>query len=199
MNKHIRYALLPAFLLVTAACARQHPAADPVSGPLAEAGRRIEQASVEVRDRLERGNITLSARDGNAPKAEITPHGELLIDGRQVATTPEQKDLLLEYRAGVAAVAQAGADIGLQGAGLALKAVGAATRAVFSGAGDAEIERAMESEAGKVKASAAQLCDRLPALFETQQRLAASLPEFAPYARMDREDVTGCRDEVASH
>jgi hypothetical protein len=33
-------------------------------------------------------------------------------------------------------------------------------------------------------------------MMASQQKLKASLPEFAPYATMDQDDIKDCRDEV---
>jgi hypothetical protein len=65
---------------------------------------------------------------------------------------------------------------------------------VFSGNPD-RIEQRIEAEAEKIKASATKLCDRLPAMLDTQTRLAAAMPEFRPYATMDQSDIDECYDE----
>jgi hypothetical protein len=192
---------LPATLLLLgllpwlAACANQDTNPAPEMD-LAEVSAELEKASREVREELATENISLSSDDAGAPDAEITPAGELLIDGQAVATTPEQKALLLDYREGIAAVAMAGADIGLQGADLATRAVSATFRGLLTG-NTGEIEKEVEAEAEKIKQQALKLCDRLPALLDAQQRLQASLPEFAPYATMDGNDIGDCRDGIA--
>ena len=43
--------------------------------------------------------------------------------------------------------------------------------------------------------SAAKLCGRLPDMMASQQKLAAALPEFRPYATMTQDDIDDCFDE----
>jgi hypothetical protein len=82
-------------------------------------------------------------------------------------------------------------DIGVSGANLGVKAAGEALKGVFSGNTDG-IEKRIDEEAGKLKAQAQALCEKLPAMMATQQALAASLPAFAPYATMDQSDIDDC-------
>jgi hypothetical protein len=152
----------------------------------------IHDAIAEAKKEIDHGNISLS--DDGKPKAEITPQGDLLIAGKKVAVTAAQRAVLADYRAQVEGVAEAGMEIGAQGADLATKAVGEALRGVFTGNTD-QVEQRVEAEAEKIKASARKLCDRLPALLAAQQKAAATVPEFAPYATMDQKDVDECMED----
>jgi hypothetical protein len=207
---------LTAILPMFAACGERDGAANgrdaSASGkPAAEKtmiGRRIEQAMDKARAELATENIDLDGvhvsgkgisigtSNGNngQPKAEITPQGDLLIEGRKIDATPEQQALLLQYRKHVENIASAGMDIGAAGAELGVKAATEALTGVFSGNPD-RIEQRIEAEAEKIKASATKLCDRLPAMLDTQTRLAAAMPEFRPYATMDQSDIDECYDE----
>lgn len=158
----------------------------------------VAEAVTEARQELENGNISISGNSRNLPKAEITPRGELLVGGRAVATTPQQRALLLEYRGHVTGVAKSGMEIGMQGADLATKAMGEAFKGVFTGKSGAEIERSVEAEAARIKASAAELCSRLPAMMASQAKVAAALPEFRPYASMTQADIDDCLDGTES-
>jgi hypothetical protein len=158
--------------------------------------KAVSEAVTEARQEIQKGNITISEREKNLPKAEITPQGDLLIQGRAVSINPEQRALLLEYRTHVIGVAESGMEIGVQGADLATKAMGEALKGVFSGKSEKEIERSVEAEAGEIKASAMKLCNRLPAMMASQQKLAAALPEFKPYATMTQEDVDDCLEDA---
>lgn len=150
----------------------------------------VTEAIAEARQEINQGNITISEHD--LPKAEITPKGDLLIEGRAVAITPAQRTLLLEHRGHIVAVAESGMEIGAQGADLATKAMGEALKGVLTGKSEKEIEESVEAEASEIKASAAKLCDRLPAMMASQQALAAALPEFKPYATMNQNDIDDC-------
>jgi Protein of unknown function (DUF2884) len=172
------------------ACSDNSPAtADPAAEPKTMIGKAVKQATNEARQELAKGNITLS-RDGSSP-AEITPQGDLLIDGKAVPVDDAQRKLVLEYRGQIVAIAEAGIGIGVQGADLAGKAVGEALKGVFSGNTD-QIEQKIEAEAKGIEQAAVKLCERLPALLDAQNRLVAALPAFQPYAKMDQTDIDDC-------
>lgn len=196
-------------LPLLAACNRQPdppPAADNPGQPTSALGGIVKKATDEARKKLATENISISdgmhfsvnghsvRRAGIEPSAEITPQGDLLIDGKAVMATPAQRALLLQYRQHLVAIAVAGMDIGVQGADLGMKAAGEAIRGIFSGNTD-QVEQHVEAEAAKIETAARKLCLQLPALLATQQKLAAALPEFKPYARMEQGDVDDCYDD----
>lgn len=174
-------------------------------------GRAIDKELEKARKELHEGNIVLNhdgpsvtvngkhygaGDDGrDLPKAEITPAGDLLIDGKAVAIDDAQRRLLLDYRGQVIAVADAGIAIGGKGADLAGVALQQALGAVLSGNTD-ELEKRVEAEAEKLKGEALVLCRQLPPMLETQQKLSASLPEFSPYATMTQDDIDDCMDDL---
>lgn len=126
------------------------------------------------------------------PKAEITPQGDLLIDGQAVAATPAQHTLLLDYRQQIIGIAEAGMDIGTQSADLGIHAAREAIWGAFTGKSDKDIETAVKPQTDKIRAAAATLCKRLPDLLSSQQKLAAAMPAFRPYATMQQKDVDDC-------
>lgn len=196
MNTARSIAFVALLGLSLSACGRDDKAA--TKAPEAEQtviASTIGKAIVEAREDLRTKNITISHDDGT-PKAEITPEGDFLVDGKKVAVNAQQRALLMEYRGHVMSIAEAGMEIGAQGAGLATKAVGEAFKGIFSGKSEKDIEKAVEAEAGKMKAAAAKLCGRLPAMMQTQQKLAAALPEFKPYANMTQKDIDDCHDDT---
>ena len=134
-------------------------------------------------------------RNNGRPRAEITPQGDLLIDGRKISANADQQALLKDYRKQIEDIAVAGMDIGIAGADLGMKAANNAVSALFSGKTD-QIEARIEREAKQIKAAATKLCDQLPAMLNTQTQLAAKLPAFRPYATMDQSDIDKCyKDE----
>lgn len=167
---------------------------DPADEPKTIIGQAVKQATDEARKEIAKENFSISTE--GMPKAEITPEGDLLIEGKSVTTTPEQKALAKLYREELTAIAQAGIGIGVQGADLAGKAVSEAIKGVFTGNPD-QIEQRIEKEAEGIKGAAKLLCDRLPALKAAQDKLAAVVPEFRPYARMDDSDVKDCHVDAA--
>lgn len=156
-------------------------------------GDSLARTMAEARRKMEAGNITVSTQGDR--KAEITPAGDLLINGKAVAINAGQRALLLDHRKQVMAIAEAGMGIGVQGAKLATKAMSEAITGIFSGNPD-RIEKRVEAQAEGIKAATRKLCDRLPAMHASQQKLAAAIPEFAPFATMDASDIKDCRDEV---
>lgn len=213
----IRTALATTLLasaVLLAACNRSDPAPAPQGDAPSDAGHAptsmIGKAARKGIDKAKReilaGNISLSdginvrgpdvqvgndSADPSRPKAEITPQGDLLIEGRKVAADASQQALLKRYRGDLEQVVVAGLEIGAQGADLAGKAVGEAISGIFSGDPDG-VGKRVEAEAEGIKAAARTLCERLPGLYDTQQALAASLPAFKPYATMDQQDIDDC-------
>lgn len=201
MNHHRALVLAPLLtaLVSLGACSKPAPSV-PADEPVVETSRiqeALQEARREVRKHVDEDNITLSAQDRSLPKAEITPAGDLLVGGNRVEVDASQRGLLLQYRANIADIATAGADIGIQGAELATKAMGEALRGVVSG-DTAGMEQRIEAEAEKIQAQAKLLCDRMPAMLATQQALAQALPEFRPYATMDADDISDCRSDVTT-
>jgi cobalamin biosynthesis protein CobT len=131
--------------------------------------------------------------DSNSrPKAAITPDGQLVIEGRRVDATPEQHALLLDYRQQIIGIATAGMDIGASSADMGL---GIAKDAIFgklSGKSDKEIEADIKPQTDKIEAAAVKLCKRMPELMVSQQKLAAAMPAFQPYATMTQKDIDDC-------
>lgn len=166
---------------------------------------KIGTAMQEAKQELATKNIDVNAvhvgdsqRQGKdpRPKAEITPQGDLLIAGQKVAATPPQQALLRDYRSQIVGIAEAGMDIGTQGADLGLHAAKEALWGKLSGKSDKDIEQTIQPQAEQIKAAAVQLCRRLPGLLSAQQQLAAAMPEFRPYATMQQKDVDDCGKHV---
>lgn len=181
-------ALLAAALL--AACGGAPEASKDVLSGLAD------EVAADIREELATENMNLSQGHANLPDAELSPQGELIIDGKTVPLDPKQRALALAYRERLAHVAESGARVGLEGAALAGTAMKEAAKAALSG-DDVDVEARILSEADAVRTSAKALCEHLPALYAAQQELAAAVPEFAPYATMEPKDYNDCHAEVA--
>jgi hypothetical protein len=211
--------LMLATLPLVGACNQQKapPATDSAEAAKAEVheaqtiiGKTVEKELAKARKELHEGNISIGgkgvdvsingkhyagdANDGR-PRAEITPKGDLLVGDKAVATTPAQRAMLLEYRSQVIGVAEAGMAIGGKAADLAGTAIKESLGAIFSGDTDT-VEKRVEAQAMKLKGEAKLLCDQLPSMMATQQKLASSLPEFKPYATMTRDDIDDCAKDI---
>lgn len=154
----------------------------------------IQQATVEARMNIMNGNMTLEDKIGKT-NAEITPKGDLLIDGKAVTITPEQRQLLINHRELLVKIAISGVEIGLKGVDLAGEAIGETVKGIFSG-DTKSIEKKVEAKAEKIEESARTLCDQLPLLRASQEKLGASLPEFKPYATMTTKDTIDCHTDT---
>jgi len=192
----VRFALL-ALLPLAGACSPSSSAGndDARTGLVASV---MDQATREARKALAGEAIQVGKSRQDLPKATISPEGELQIGGETVPATPEQRRLLLEHRANIVAVAEAGILIGTQAADLGLKAAGGALAHAFSG-GSSDFEARMEAEGERIKDAARQLCRQLPPLLDSQQRLAAAMPEFQPYATLTQQEVDDCFEEKDGH
>lgn len=146
----------------------------------------------DIRAEMSTKNLGVGVAHG-LPKAEITPEGDLLIDGKSLSLDAAQRELALAYRGHVAEIAAAGAEVGLQGAALATGAMSGAVAAALAGDGEA-FGKKMEAEGEKIRAAAAKLCDRVPALLAAQAALAEAVPEFKPYAERSGIEIDGCKD-----
>jgi len=170
------------------------------SGISGEIQKGIEEAKQELATK----NIDVNSvhinndrhDDDSRPKAEITPAGDLLIAGKKVNATPDQHVMLVDYRAQLTGIAEAGMDIGAQGADLGLNAAKEALWGKFTGKSDDEIEASIKPQTDKIKSAALTLCKRLPGLLSSQQKLAAAMPEFKPYATMEQKDIDDCGKEM---
>lgn len=220
---HRASALLLALALPLTACQASSPSPSADAGAAAAApadasapdtfiGRAVEKGLAEARQELRTSNLSLNGgvhisknghgvwsddghdRDG-LPKAEISPQGDLLIEGKAVALDASQRALMLDYRQRVIDIAEAGMQIGSQSADLAGKALKEGLANVFGGGDKASFEAKMDAEGKKIEAKARLLCDRMPALLAAQDKAAAAIPEFKPYARLDQSDVDDCMDE----
>jgi len=198
-------ALLP--LAAVAAPAGGGPDAD-LASELAGARAEVERELAAARAELQSGNLELGvgayvgpnkhkdARN-DLPRGEITPAGDLLVDGKAVAIDDAQRALLLAYRRQAIDVAVAGIEVGEKAANAALDVVDRGLLGLMASAMTGRLERQLESSLrSTLEPGILQLCRNLPGLYASQQALAAAVPEFRPYASMTPEDVHNCEAEV---
>lgn len=219
MNKTTLAIALLLLLPLLGACQRSTPApatdtaaASPSAGPQTMIGQAVDKGMRKAREELERGNLSLNGgikvranahggsvfsqgEDHGLPKAEITPQGDLLIEGKPVAIDAAQRAMLLDYRRQVIGIAEAGMTLGTQGADLAGKALAEGVSSIFNSDKRGGFEQRMEAEGKKIEAQARLLCKRLPPMLDSQQKLATSLPAFKPYARMTQDDIDHCMED----
>ena len=187
------------------------------AGERSEIGRELDKARVELRTelaqeraRLETENLALGdtlrfgkrhakaeAERADRPKGEITPAGDLLIDGKAVVIDAGQRRQLLDYRGQVIGVARAGIEAGQKAALVALEATDVSMFQLIVGGLSGSLERRIENTVKKeLRPAIVQICRSLPQLHASQQSLAASVPAFRPYATLRKEDVAECERDV---
>lgn len=167
---------------------------------MAKARAELDTSNLEVGNNFHFGRDEHSkpSRD-DLPKAEITPRGDFLLEGKAVAVNAEQRGQLLAYRGQVIAIAKTGIDLGERGAKIALDAVDRPILGLIWGGLTGSLERQVEATVKQqIEPGVRRICQRLPALRDSQQRLAASLPQFQPYATLEQKDIDGCEDDVRS-
>ena len=181
VNQLVRIAGLSCGLILLAGCA----------------GFRTADNELDAASRkLATENTMLTSKGENVPDAAITRGGDFLIDGKSVAITPQQRKEVLAYRAQYIEIAQQGIAIGHEGVEAGRRAVVPMVFAALFGASDDAIDASMNKRLAGVRDATARLCDRLPALMATQQRLAADLPAFEPYATLTPKKIDECRDDA---
>lgn len=181
VNQLVRIAGLSCGLILLAGCA----------------GFRTADNELDAASRkLATENTMLTSKGENVPDAAITRGGDFLIDGKSVALTPQQRKEVLAYRAQYIEIAQQGIAIGHEGVEAGRRAVVPMVFAALFGASDDAIDASMNKRLAGVRDATARLCDRLPALMAIQQRLAADLPAFEPYATLTPKKIDECRDDA---
>lgn len=187
------------------------------SGPHTEIGREMADAREEIRVELAQARVELDSenlsldkglhfgkrREGKSdhdeplPTAQITPKGDFLVDGKAVTIDPRQRRQLLDYRGQVIALAKVGIDGGEQAALAALDATDVSLFRLIVGGLSGSLERRVEASVKQhVEPLVRQICRRLPQLLESQRQLAADLPQFQPYANLERGDIDDCERDL---
>ena len=165
---------------------------------LAKAKRELETENLSLGDSFRIGKH--DRVDDRLPRAEITPRGDFLIDGKPQAVDAGQRRQLLAYRGQVISIAKAGIDVGQRSAEAALDAVGNGSLfglvfGAMTGSLERRIERVVKQE---IEPGVRSICRQLPALMDSQQRLASSLSQFRPYATLEADDVDDCEKQIRS-
>lgn len=163
---------------------------------LAQASRDLETGNLRVDNSLRFGDEGHAGKD--LPRAEITPAGDFLVGDQRVAIDVPERRQLLDYRARVIEVAKYGIEIGQRSADAALDAVGNGSMlGLIWGGLTGSLERRVEQMVKReIEPAVRGICRQLPALRDSQQRLAASLPQFKPYATLDADDIADCESDV---
>ena len=190
--------------------AQARPAGDDIATEiqqeLADARKEVRVELAKARRELLTENLRIDhgpqfgkhgKRQGDLPRAEITPTGDFLVAGKLQQIDAAQRRELLAYRRQVVGIALAGITIGQEAADAALDAVGGSFISILfnalSGRLEHQVERVVEQ---KVQPLALSICRELPAVMASQQRLSKSLPAFRPYATLEQSDIDDCEGDI---
>jgi hypothetical protein len=139
----------------------------------------------------------LKAHVKGLPDAAISAAGELSIADKAVAVTPAQHEQLKKYYRQAVDLRRAGIETGKAGASMSAHAIGAIASGLAHGDPNS-IGPKIDAQAEMVEAKALAICENLDALQKTQDAVAASLPEFKPYAAIViRDDDADCHSQRA--
>lgn len=170
-----------------------------VRADLAKARAELETENLEVGNsfRFDKDGKRSTARDEKLPKAEITPRGDFLIEGKAVAINATQRRQLLGYRGLVIDIARDGMEVGERAAMAAIDATDTSLFGLIVGGLTGSLERRIEGTVKQhIEPMVRQICRRLPDVMASQQQLAASLSQFRPYATLEADDVEDCENDV---
>ncbi|MBP3985196.1 hypothetical protein J5837_12340 [Pseudoxanthomonas helianthi] len=183
---------------------------DDVRHDMAEARSEVRAELAKARVELDTENLEVgnsfhfgkdgkrkASRDEKLPKAEITPRGDFLIEGKAVAVNAAQRQQLLGYRGLVIEIAKDGIDAGEHAAMAAIEATDTSLFGLIWGGMTGSLERRVERTVKQhVEPMVRRICHRLPDVLASQQQLSASLPQFRPYATLERDDVDDCEKDI---
>ena len=203
-HKHIA-----ALLFALSPLAAQASVHGEVASDLDEARQEVHAEMAKERANLDSENLSLdglhfgnddkreTAKRKSQPKGEITPRGDLLVDGKPVAVDAAQRRQLLDYRTQVIGIARTGIDAGEKAAMLAIDATDVSLFHLIVGGMTGSLERRVEASVKRdIEPAVLQICRQLPQLRDSQQALATSVPEFRPYATLDDDDVEDCESDI---
>lgn len=211
-SKPLAIALFAALLPLGAQAAGSAPSETrtEIKHEIADARQEVRTEMAKARAELGSENLSIdkglhfgkngkrkSADEDSLPTAQITPEGDFLVDGKAVAINPLQRQQLLDYRGQIIELARVGIDGGEKAAMAALDATDVSLFSLIVGGLSGSLERRVEASVKQhVEPMVRQICRRLPQVLESQQKLAANLPQFQPYATLGRDDVDDCERDV---
>lgn len=177
---------------------------------LADARQEVRAEMAKARIELDSENLSLdqslhfgknghrkSTDKPSLPEAQITPKGDFLVDGKAVAIDTRQRQQLLDYRGQVIELAKVGVNGGERAAMAALDAADVSLFSLIVGGLSGSLERRVEASVKQhLEPLVRQICGRLPQVLESQQQLATSLPQFQPYASLERDDIKDCERDM---
>lgn len=172
------------------------------SAELANARRSLETENLRLDEGIQFGkhrNGKHATASTNMHRAEITPQGDFLIDGKAQVIDATQRSRLLAYRGLVLEIARTGIDIGQHATDAVFKNVDGNWVGLFFSALTGNLERQVERTVRQeIEPGVRGICRMLPSVMASQKRLASGLPQFQPYATLEQADIDDCENDLRS-
>jgi hypothetical protein len=124
--------------------------------------------------------------------AIVSASGALSIAGTPVTVDAAQAQIAARYFASAIALRNDAVKTGAAGASTAATAITSVAVGLASGNPDS-IDAKVNASAAKVEAAANRVCADVLALTQAQDDLAASLPQFKPYATIAAHEANDCK------
>lgn len=152
--------------------------------------REIHDSLAQARTELHADPMVLHAE--GRPDATIDARGGFAIDNAVVVVTDGQRQAGSAYHEAMLAYGDAALDIAEKEAWpLARRSTMRALFGAFTGTSE-RAERKIEEDSAQLERKVTRLCPQLRAAWSAQQALADVLPQFRPYAGLDRKEVEPC-------
>ncbi len=132
------------------------------------------------------------------PNARVSRTGDLSIDGKPVAVTPAQRELLQRYYQQAHAVMNSGEAMGRQGVQMAKSGIEQAAASIFSKDSSAA-DKQMNEQSQKIDASADAFCNQVRTLGTIETTIASKLPAFKPYTNGEEMQCRITHTTVVRH
>jgi len=145
---------------------------------------------------FDNGEVVIHGNDGML--AHITPDGELIIKDKTIAVTSPEKQQLIQYVSAVKDIEIKGEQLGKDAAGFATSIVANVLSGLFTGEDEDKIDKQANARAQTFKQKALPICKDVQDLKGIQDRLAASIVAFQPYAVIKDTDAHECEQDIIS-
>ncbi|MGE5624154.1 MAG: DUF2884 family protein [Bacillota bacterium] len=137
------------------------------------------------------GNAVVIAADDDS-EARVTSAGDLIIRGKTLTVTAEQRKLLQQYYGGLRDIENRGLAIGEHAVHMVGGMLGGLVEALFDNDDDADLDRRMREKAEPLKEEARALCKDVQTERTVQDEIAGEIPAFKPYAVINTESDHDC-------
>ncbi|HET7649399.1 MAG TPA: DUF2884 family protein [Gammaproteobacteria bacterium] len=146
---------------------------------------------------IKNGNVIISSDHGN--EATITTDGGLVINGKSVPVSDQDRIKLMQYNSTVKDIENRGIKLGMDATGFALDVVADVIGDLLSGESEEEIDKHANARAHRFKQKALPICEDVHTLKQIQDTLSADIPSFKPFAVIEGRDADDCEHDIKTN